>query len=125
MRQRRQWPPGSAGFMGTKAWRDMVQRVIDRDGGLCQIRLPGCTATATSADHWPIPRGSGGPDDPSNLRACCTHCNGSSPGRKAAQPTAASNGHKMTQTLIDQQIAIAKQQGRWYIFAPPGQLFPD
>ena len=48
--------------------------VIERDGGRCRMRLPGCTGVATTADHI-VPRSHGGTADPSNLRASCGHCN--------------------------------------------------
>ena len=48
--------------------------VIQRDAGRCQLRLRGCTAIATSADHV-IPRSWGGSGHPTNLRASCGHCN--------------------------------------------------
>jgi 5-methylcytosine-specific restriction endonuclease McrA len=48
--------------------------VIERDGGLCVWRLPGCTIKATTADHK-VPVADGGPDDESNLVASCDACN--------------------------------------------------
>jgi 5-methylcytosine-specific restriction endonuclease McrA len=48
--------------------------VIERDGGVCQLSLPGCTFVATTADHV-IPRSLGGDSDPDNLRAACRPCN--------------------------------------------------
>lgn len=50
--------------------------VIARDGGRCQLRLPGCTAVATTADHI-VPRSRGGLTTVGNLRAACGHCNSS------------------------------------------------
>jgi HNH endonuclease len=34
-----------------------------------------CGAPATTADHWPVARMDGGPDDPANLIAACLTCN--------------------------------------------------
>lgn len=49
--------------------------VIERDGGKCQLRIPGiCTGTATTADHI-VPVSKGGPDRTDNLRASCQACN--------------------------------------------------
>ena len=48
--------------------------VIERDGGGCRLRLPGCTVIATTADHI-IPRWRGGRTRLDNLRASCNHCN--------------------------------------------------
>ncbi|CAN7516025.1 hypothetical protein LJR042_003522 [Microbacterium maritypicum] len=52
--------------------------VIERDGGFCLLVLPGCTGEAQTTDHR-ANRGSGGSptlDDPRNLIAACTLCNG-------------------------------------------------
>jgi 5-methylcytosine-specific restriction endonuclease McrA len=48
--------------------------VIERDGGECQLGLPGCTFVATTADHI-VSRSLGGDSDMSNLRAACRSCN--------------------------------------------------
>lgn len=52
-------------------WKRLRQAVLERDGYLCQIRLPGCTGLATEPDHI-VPN-----DDhsPANLQAACSHCN--------------------------------------------------
>lgn len=64
------WERGS-----TTAWRKLRAAVLLRDGGVCQLQLPGvCTGTATHVDHI-VPKGAGGPDEPSNLRASCAPCN--------------------------------------------------
>ena len=55
-------------------WQRRRQRVIARDGGVCQLRLPGCTNVATTADHVLSPR-DGGSDEEANLRASCQTCN--------------------------------------------------
>lgn len=52
--------------------------VIERDGGFCLLVLPGCLGEAQTTDHR-ANRGSGGStvlDDPRNLIAACTLCNG-------------------------------------------------
>lgn len=52
--------------------------VIERDGGFCLLVLPGCLGEAQTTDHR-ANRGSGGSptlDDPRNLIAACTICNG-------------------------------------------------
>ena len=48
--------------------------VVERDGGHCQLRRPGCTHLATTADRI-VPRSRGGTTELSNLRASCGHCN--------------------------------------------------
>ena len=59
-----------AGWEGLKAF------VISRDGGRCQLRLPGCTLVATTADHI-LARARRGQTIETNLRASCLHCNAS------------------------------------------------
>jgi 5-methylcytosine-specific restriction protein A len=57
------------------AWRRVRPMVLARDGGLCQLRLEGCTAIATEVDHI-VPVDAGGAlYDMDNLRSSCTHCN--------------------------------------------------
>jgi 5-methylcytosine-specific restriction endonuclease McrA len=59
-----------------RPWRRVVAYVLDRDGGVCQLRLTGCRLVATTADHV-IPFRDR-PDlelDPGNLRASCGKCN--------------------------------------------------
>lgn len=56
----------------------LKKAVIDRDGGFCLLALPGCTGEAQTTDHR-ANRGMGGStvlDDPVNLIAACTLCNG-------------------------------------------------
>lgn len=56
----------------------MKRLVIERDGGFCLLALPGCSGEAQTTDHR-ANRGSGGStvlDDPANLIAACTLCNG-------------------------------------------------
>lgn len=56
------------------AWRRTSARIIKRDGGLCQLRLPGCTYFADTTDHI-VARVHGGTDHESNLQAACRSCN--------------------------------------------------
>lgn len=56
----------------------LKKAVIDRDGGFCLLALDGCTGEAQTTDHR-ANRGMGGStilDDPCNLIAACTLCNG-------------------------------------------------
>lgn len=48
--------------------------VFQRNNDQCELKLKGCTNTATEIDHW-IPIIRGGSDDISNLKACCSNCN--------------------------------------------------
>lgn len=55
-----------------------VKLVLERDGGICQLNLPGCAYVATVADHR-ANRGMGGSkelNDPACLIAACEPCNG-------------------------------------------------
>jgi 5-methylcytosine-specific restriction endonuclease McrA len=65
-------------------WGSISRKVIERDGGECQLRRRGCTGTATTVDHiiarstakrwgWTTAQ----VNDPSNLVAACRHCNSS------------------------------------------------
>jgi 5-methylcytosine-specific restriction endonuclease McrA len=56
--------------------------ILERDGGRCQIRGPGCTGAADSVDHI-VPLALGGTHAPENLRSACLHCN-SAAGRRIA-----------------------------------------
>jgi 5-methylcytosine-specific restriction endonuclease McrA len=57
-------------------WAGISAAVLRRDGYECQLRLPGCTGEATTADHV-IPRSQGGTATLDNLQASCRHCNSS------------------------------------------------
>lgn len=55
-------------------WQRIRAAVLKRDGGRCQLGLPGCTEVATTADHI-IGVAKGGTSALSNLRASCQSCN--------------------------------------------------
>lgn len=58
-----------------RPWRRLRLWIIQRDGGLCQIRSDDvCTIVATTVDHV-VPRDAGGTNHPANLRAACRPCN--------------------------------------------------
>lgn len=57
-------------YYDTKAWRQLRQQTLERDGNVCQY----CGNMAHQADHV-HPRVNGGVDDLSNLVACCARCN--------------------------------------------------
>jgi 5-methylcytosine-specific restriction endonuclease McrA len=62
--------------VGGRRWRRLIPYVIARDGGVCQIRLPGCQGRATTADHViPVMVAPEREMDPTNLRAACIPCN--------------------------------------------------
>ena len=67
----------------------VTRRVIQRDGGVCQIGLPGCTIQATQVDHVrPIVNG-GSVRDLGNMRAACASCNSKLGGKVGAARRAA------------------------------------
>lgn len=48
--------------------------VLERDGWVCQMKLPGCTTVATEANHIKH-RAAGGLNAIWNYEAACRHCN--------------------------------------------------
>jgi 5-methylcytosine-specific restriction endonuclease McrA len=78
----RNWASGS-----TRAWRKIRAYVLARDGHRCQLKLPGCSVTATHVHHtrdWALVG-----DNPAQLVAACVFCNQSTgdPGRHDPDPT--------------------------------------
>ena len=61
------WEGGS-----TRRWRKIRTHVLERDNYRCQLKLDGCTTTATTAHHT---KGKKHGDDPRHLLAACQHCN--------------------------------------------------
>lgn len=65
----RAWKGGS-----TRRWRKIRAEVLARDGGECQLRIPGkCTTAATHVHHTRGRALTG--DDPRYLVAACAACN--------------------------------------------------
>lgn len=62
-------------FLSTAQWQRVRLMVLERDGWVCQIRLPKCTRRAEQVDHIISWRDGGSKFDPSNLRAACAYCN--------------------------------------------------
>lgn len=58
-----------------RAWQDVAQRVLERDGYQCQLQFAGCLGEANTVDHI-IPKAKGGGDEETNLLAACHICNG-------------------------------------------------
>lgn len=55
------------------AWGRLKEKILRRDGYLCQISLEkGRVVAATEVDHI-VPKSKGGTDDPENLRAVSKH----------------------------------------------------
>lgn len=74
------WANGS-----TTAWRKVRAACLARDNYICQLRRPGCTTRATTADHT-VAKSNGGADTLSNLKAACVHCNTSKGASTPALP---------------------------------------
>lgn len=53
----------------TRRWREIRERVLRRDRGICQY----CGKVASTVDHR-VPRWMGGDDRYDNLVACCEQC---------------------------------------------------
>lgn len=63
------WPNGS-----TRAWRAARERVLTRDGNVCQLQIPDvCIGTATHVHHTQDRDLVG--DDERHLVAACAPCN--------------------------------------------------
>lgn len=108
----------------------MVTIVLQRDGEVCQLALPGCQYQASVADHR-ANRGSGGSsvlDDPVNLIAACGLCNGRKETATGSElemlreryvriEKAATN----EDTLIRARATPVKyRDGRWYLLDSAG-----
>src|SRR5664280_176063 len=66
-------PPTAQKGLGSR-WKRLSASIIERDGGACQIRRPGCLGRATTTDHITA-RSRGGNDGEETLRAACRPCN--------------------------------------------------
>lgn len=66
----------SSAVTRTRAWERVRRAVLERDGGACGLRLPGCIGTATQVDKVVPVAAGGSPWDPANLRAVCEPCHG-------------------------------------------------
>lgn len=62
------WGKGS-----TRRWRRTRAAVLQRDGWVCRVGLPGCTTAATCVHHTKGRAVTG--DDPTHLVASCRNCN--------------------------------------------------
>lgn len=64
----------SSRVTGRAQWRRVRAVVLARDGGACQLRLPGCAGVAAQVDKVrPVAQG-GDPFDLGNLQAVCAPC---------------------------------------------------
>lgn len=71
--------PGGSGW----AWQRIRLAILQRDGGLCRLRLDGCTTRAEVIDHR-VNIANGGSDDPSNLQSACKRCHNKKTGQESA-----------------------------------------
>ena len=84
--------------------------VIEHDGGRCQLRLPGCTKIATTADHI-VRRSNGGTANLSNLRASCGHCNSARGDRQTDAPVGRSSVTSVTRVAVETGRGIGSPAG--------------
>jgi hypothetical protein len=63
------WAGGS-----TRAHRQARARVLERDGGRCQVKIPGICRTIADQAHHTLGKGITG-DDPAHMIASCAPCN--------------------------------------------------
>ena len=71
-------------YEGT-AWRRQRRRILDRDGGMCQLRYDGCAGYADTVHHtrdWRL-----GPANDDDLIAACASCNHKAGSPASADPT--------------------------------------
>lgn len=60
----------------TRRWRALRLFVLSRDGGVCQLQLPGrCLGDADQVHHLEAFHGTPGTENPSDLVAACGPCN--------------------------------------------------
>jgi hypothetical protein len=88
----------------TARWKQTRLAVLERDHWTCTIQHPGCTHTATIADHYPVSvLETTNPYDPAGCRAACRHCSGVVDGKRSHQRVATTTeqimGHPATATL--------------------------
>ncbi len=69
----------------TAAWRSLRLRCLERDGYICQIRLPGCRVKATAVDHIIELEDGGAPYLLENVQAACVPCNTAKRNRRLAR----------------------------------------
>lgn len=76
------------------AWQQRRKRILSRDGGLCQIKGPGCTYVAREVDHIvnkAAARARGWADErieaDANLQSACSCCHAAKTKAEGATPT--------------------------------------
>jgi 5-methylcytosine-specific restriction endonuclease McrA len=90
----RAWPKGES----TWTWTTKIRpSILERDGHLCQLRIPGkCTTIATQVHHTADRLLVG--DDPDYLVAACRPCN-----NQIGDPT---RPRKSTQRLLNHTVIV-------------------
>lgn len=78
--------PGTGSWSGHRRSFPAATRrqILDRDHHACQLHYPGCTGTATEADHI-VPHAEGGTDHPDNGQAVCPTCHTTKTRREQAR----------------------------------------
>lgn len=78
--------------------RSVRARVMQRDGGVCQLQYPGCTHLATEIDHivncasLGVSRAEANHEDP--CQACCVSCHRRKSEHERAAAKARSDAHR-------------------------------
>jgi 5-methylcytosine-specific restriction endonuclease McrA len=101
--------PGGWGRGSTRAWRKIRAMVLARDHGQCQLRLAGCTVTATCVHHV-VGRAVSG-DDPRFLLASCQSCNLAigEPGRRRRTPRRAPRRRAPQPAVYDRWLSSRRK----------------
>jgi hypothetical protein len=70
--RRADWWRSYNAYLASDAWRERRAAVFDRDGGVCQARLTGCTTTALHVHHLTYDHL--GAEPLFDLTSCCRAC---------------------------------------------------
>ncbi|GLE59550.1 hypothetical protein NJBCHELONAE_48630 [Mycobacteroides chelonae] len=82
---------------GSRAWRRVRTKVLERDSHHCQLNYPGCTGRATQVDHKTnlaalgIPRNDPRALNPDDCQAVCEWCHTEKTRRERAPRVAEAN----------------------------------
>ena len=74
MSERRPWADRDGSGRGGRPWRRIRERVLQRDGYLCQACRTKGRVTPAGEVHHVVALSRGGTDDPDNLLSLCGPC---------------------------------------------------